>query len=148
MTTWFSKQFNTKVKMILKKKPTQPMVMNVLNQFSTFYQLNQQLNAHLKYCYLLMVLFFFTYGLHVFYIASYLELLTFVRVTLCSICINIILILSYFSIVAGSVDVQVKLLSDYIYRLLFIEHRFHYSKCHIPVRLLKYKRFEIKNFFN
>ena len=148
MTTWFSKQFNTEVRVILKKKPTQPMVLNVLKQFSTFYQLNQQLNAHLKYCYLLMVLFFFTYGLHIFYMGIYLELITFIRVTLCSVCINIIVILSYFSLVAGSVDVQTKLLSDYIYRLLFIEHRFHYSKCHIPVRLLKYKRFEIKNFFN
>lgn len=136
MTSWFSRQFNTEAQAILKENPSLPMVMHVLKQFSTFYQLIQHLNKHLKYCYFLMVLFFFSYGLHVFYIGFFLDVITLIKISAYFVCIYIILILSYFSLVAGTVDVHVKQLSDCIYRVMIIDHRFNLIKYYTQVLLI------------
>ena len=135
MTTWFSTDFSMEAQALLKKTPSKRMVLHVLKQFSIFYQLNQQLNRHLNHSFLLMVMFFFTYGLHAFYLGFYVEFHELIKYLIYLICIDIILILSYFSVVAGAVDVQSKRLSDCVYRVAVIEHRFYLNNCYTQVLL-------------
>ena len=133
LSTWFSSQFNTKFQHTLNKHPNKPMVSHMLKQFSTFYQLIQQFNSHLKYSYSVMIEFLFTYGLTLFYLSFISDMFVLIRIVIYTNAAGATIVLLYFSVVAGSVDEQCKLLSDYIYRIAIIEKRFHISGRYIQV---------------